>query len=233
MKDIRVIITRDGSHSLYVPRLDETYHSSYGAITESEHIFIQAGLEYFHQRHSGQNSLTVFELGFGTGLNALLTYRYAFRNHLHLKYFSIESEPLPVDFALGLNYPERLAFEDSRKIFRALHESPWNGKIMISDFFLLEKIHQKIENYQNPHALAEIIFYDAFAPGVQPDVWDKKILAGMYDLLKAEGVLVTYCVQGQFRRDLKAAGFHVEKLPGPPGKKEIVRALKTKSSSQV
>ncbi len=230
MKDLKVIITRDGSHSLYVPHLDETYHSSYGAITESEHIFIQAGLDYFNRSHSGMKSLTVFELGFGTGLNALLTYRYALRNHINLRYISVESEPLPVDFALRLNYPEQLAFEGSRKVYRAMHESLWNGEMMISEFFLLEKIHQKIENYQNPQSLAEVIYYDAFAPGVQPDVWNREILDGMHDLLKPEGVLVTYCVQGQFRRDLKAAGFQVEKLPGPPGKKEIVRAIKTKSS---
>ncbi len=232
MNDFSVFITDDGSHSLYVPLLDETYHSSFGAITESEHIFIRAGLDHFFRSHPGQNSLSIFEMGFGTGLNALLTYRYALKNHICLKYISIESNPLQPDFATSLNYPEQLAFENSRKIFHALHESPWEREVKIADLFSFKKVHQKIEDYKIQPGKVEVIYYDAFAPGVQPHIWDRAILSGMYEMLMTGGVLATYCAQGKFRRDLAAVGFHVEKLPGPPGKKEIVRAVKTKKFSR-
>ncbi len=223
-----MITTGDGSHSLYVPRLDETYHSSFGAITESEHIFIESGLHYFCQSKPKTSQVTVYELGFGTGLNALLSYRYALQNHIEVKYISIERDPLPLKFAMSLNYPTLIDFKRSDDVFRALHESSWDVAIRISDFFSLEKIHMPVEQFIGSNQLTDIIYYDAFAPSIQPAIWSRKILQLMFDMNKVGGVLVTYCVQGQFRRDLKAVGFRVEKLPGPPGKREIVRAVKTR-----
>lgn len=226
MKEIKVITTGDGSNSLYVPHLDETYHSSFGAITESEHIFIAAGLDYFRRLNPELGFVNIFELGFGSGLNALLSYRYAFRNQISLKYTSIERDPLPTKFALALNYPEQVEIEWSRKVFTALHECSWDREVQIETFFILEKIHCAIEQFEGQRNQADVIYYDAFAPGVQPAVWSQDILAEMFAMMKPGGLLVTYCAQGQFRRDLKAVGFVVEKLPGPPGKKEIVRAIK-------
>jgi len=227
MGGVRVITTEDGSHSLYVPHLHETYHSSFGAVTESEHIFIRAGLDHYLRSNPERKRTGIFELGFGTGLNALLTYRYALYNHFSLSYVSVESNPLPPDFATALNYPEHVAFAQCAGVFRTMHESPWDREIVLSNFFSLKKIHSKIETLKVLPGSAGVIYFDAFAPGVQPDIWSRDILAGMFERLCEGGVLITYCAQGQFRRDLKAVGFRVEKLPGPPGKKEIVRAVKT------
>jgi len=227
LKELRVITTDDGSHSLFVPHLNETYHSSFGAITESEHIFIEAGLNYFFESNPQTNQVCIFELGFGTGLNALLSYRYALHNHISIKYISIERDPLPLDFAMTLNYPGFVDLKNSSDVYRSMHESPWNQPIQLSNFFLLEKIHMSVEFYEGRRNLADVIYYDAFAPGIQPALWSREILKMMYSITKNGGMLVTYCAQGQFRRDLKAVGFEVEKLPGPPGKKEIVRAIKS------
>jgi len=227
LKELRVITTDDGSHSLYVPHLDETYHSSFGAITESEHIFIESGLHHFCHSNPQASQVSIFELGFGTGLNALLSYRYALQTHIEVKYISIESDPLPLDFAMTLNYPALIDFKGSGDIFRALHESSWDQTIQLVEFFSIKKIHRPVEHFEGQQDMVEVIYFDAFAPGIQPAIWSREILQMMFDMIKVGGVLVTYCVQGQFRRDLKAVGFHVEKLPGPPGKREIVRAVKT------
>lgn len=221
-----MITTDDGSHSLYVPHLDETYHSSFGAITESEHIFIGAGLNHYCQSNPQTSQVSIFELGFGTGLNALLSYRYALQNHISINYISIERDPLPLDFAMTLNYPDFIDFGNSSDVYRKIHESSWDQSIQLSDLFLLEKIYMPVERYEGKQNLADVIYYDAFAPGIQPDIWSREILRMIYSITKNGGMLVTYCAQGQFRRDLKAVGFDVEKLPGPPGKKEIVRAVK-------
>lgn len=226
MGDVRVITTEDGSHSLYVPHLHETYHSSFGAVTESEHIFIGAGLDFYLHSRPVHKRADIFELGFGTGLNALLTYRYALDHQISLTYSSVESDPLPPEFALKLNYPQHLSFDGGGDVFRALHESLWDREVMLSGFFSLKKIRQRIEVVSVRPETADVVYFDAFAPGVQPDIWSRDILAGMFERLREGGILVTYCAQGQFRRDLKAVGFRVEKLPGPPGKKEIVRAVK-------
>ena len=213
-----VIITGDGSSSIFIPELNEHYHSSHGAIQEAEHVFIKHGIQQV-----AKESVTIFELGFGTGLNALLTALFAEKHKIHVTYHSIEA--FPVDKALleQLNYSELL--EDTKAILKAIHAADWEADVVISEYFTLRKIEAKIEDFEIEQGV-DLIYFDAFGPRAQAELWDIAILEKMYNALNEDGVLVTYCAQGQFKRDLKSLGFRVESLPGPPGKREMTRAIK-------
>jgi tRNA U34 5-methylaminomethyl-2-thiouridine-forming methyltransferase MnmC len=220
---MELVITGDGSHTLYVPGMDEHYHSNFGAVTESEHVFIQAGLMPLMTLPG----IAVFEIGFGTGLNALLTCMEALKREIPVRYYALEKYPLAPELAAGLNYPDLLAPDSPglQQQFMQIHQAAWNQPVVIHPCFTLHKIEGDLVDFQ-PEFLYNLIYFDAFAPDKQPEVWSQEIFNRLFSHLNPGGLLTTYCVKGTVKRMLKAAGFELEKLPGPPGKREILRALK-------
>ncbi|MBL4592902.1 MAG: tRNA (5-methylaminomethyl-2-thiouridine)(34)-methyltransferase MnmD [Flavobacteriales bacterium] len=214
-------ITADGSHTLYVEALDETYHSKHGAIQEAVHVFIEAGLNYFNQP-----SLNVLEIGFGTGLNAFLTLLEAEKTGVEINYTGIEAFPLEEEIIKGLNYTAELNSTDKEKqLFKQLHQVEWESTQKITELFSLNKTKVELEQFETREQF-NIIYFDAFGPRVQAEMWTEAIFKNMYNSLAKDGVLVTYCAKGSVKRTLKAVGFEVEPLPGPPGKREMTRAKK-------
>jgi tRNA U34 5-methylaminomethyl-2-thiouridine-forming methyltransferase MnmC len=214
-------LTSDGSRTIYLPELDETYHSNHGAFNEAMHIFIEQGIRTF----SPDKTVRIFEMGFGTGLNALLALIESKTRDYTIEYTGIEAFPVSMELVNELDYCAYLNW-DSPQDFTQLHTVSWNEKHQITPTFSFQKIYQKIEDYQPELNQFEVIFFDAFGPRVQGDLWQPMILEKMYALLKPSGILVTYCAQGQVKRDLKALGFDVISLPGPPGKREMTKAIK-------
>lgn len=223
MSEKRLLITEDGSHTIYLPELKETYHSTHGAIRESEHVFIRQGLE--HALQDGKKTIKIFELGFGTGLNALLSWIYAERNQISINYHSIEAFPLTQKDIEVLNYPSLIDAVDVTAKFHKIHECSWNVPVVLSPCFQLNKIEMQIEEFHTDMQF-DVCFFDAFAPSKQAEMWEIPILEKVKNMLVPQGILVTYCAKGQLKRDLKSLGFEVESLPGPPGKKEMVRAVR-------
>ncbi|MCF8373883.1 MAG: tRNA (5-methylaminomethyl-2-thiouridine)(34)-methyltransferase MnmD [Bacteroidales bacterium] len=215
----QIITTSDGSQTLYVPGLNEHYHSVHGAIQESEHVYISAALSKIDKAE-----ITVFEMGFGTGLDALLAYRYAFQHKKKIHYIGIEKYPLSENEFLLLNYEDSLDLPESNILFR-MHSSPSEEDVEISDFFLLKKIHADITDFDFTFPV-DVCFYDAFAPDIQPDLWSIEIFSKIYQAMNPGGILSTYSAKGLVRRSLLEVGFSVEKLPGPPHKHHILRAVK-------
>ena len=215
-----IIPTGDNSFTIYIPELDETYHSRKGAIAESTHVYIQSGLEYISDK---KKAVRIFEFGFGTGLNALLTWKYAEESELIVYYDSVEKFPLEKEVYSLLNYDAEL---NTPGKLTSLHEIPWNETFILSDHFTFQKHDLDIRDFAFPSEFYDLIYFDAFAPSKQAEVWSIDILEKIYESLSIGGVLVTYCSQGEFRRNLKTAGFTTEKIPGPPGKREMIRAIK-------
>ncbi|MEO0733026.1 MAG: tRNA (5-methylaminomethyl-2-thiouridine)(34)-methyltransferase MnmD [Bacteroidota bacterium] len=221
----QIVMTADGSHSIHSKRFAVAYHSTHGAVQESEHVFLQAGLIPLVQ--SGQRTIMILEMGFGTGLNALLVRRLATQYpDVTFCYHTLEQFPLTKEEAALLNYPEQLAVPKSD--LQELHELSWGELLPVTANFHLEK--QRSDFLQGlpawPEGVMDLIFYDAFAPASQPELWTPAAINICFRALRPGGILVTYCAKGQYKRDLKAAGFAVEALPGPPGKREMTRATK-------
>ncbi len=216
----QIITTSDGSKTIYLPHLDETYHSSHGAIQEAVHVFIRHGVQAIEQ-----HEIRIFEMGFGTGLNALLAYVESEQSNRNIHYSGIEAYPVDTETVMLMDYCSLIGKEHYTK-FEKLHTPDWNTKHQLTDLFSFEKIHAKIEEFTPPQEQFDVVFFDAFGPRVQEDMWGPAILQKMYDLLKPNGFLVTYCAKGQVKRDLKSLGFTIEPLPGPPGKREMTRAWK-------
>lgn len=214
-----LVLTSDGSHTLFVPEIDECYHSSHGAIQESRHIFIEAALN-----HSEKLALSVLEVGFGTGLNAFLTLLEAESCSKFIHYTSLEKYPVDVEKAILLNYPE-LIDAGSRNLFEKLHSCSWNEKVPLTSLFELEKVKCDFSNYQF-NSSYDIVFFDAFSPEKQPEMWTQLLFEKIYAHCNRDAILTTYCAKGMVRRALQNAGFVVERLPGPPGKREFLRAMK-------
>lgn len=215
------MITEDGSQTLYIPEMDEHYHSIHGALSESLHIYIEQGLLY-----TAKKELSVLEIGFGTGLNAYLTYCFAQKENLTIDYHSIEKYPLQEEEYSRLDYP-KIIFNEHALIFNCLHQTQWNRKVQISENFTLNKIHADLLTFQfKDIPQFDLVFYDAFAPVKQPEMWTDDILTKVAASVKENGVLVTYCAKGSVRRALSKAGFVMERIPGPKGKKEILRGKK-------
>ena len=219
-KQLEIRKTADGSNTIYLPELNENYHSFHGAIQEANHVFIKNGLEQFASR----KELSIFELGFGTGLNALLSCLWAEKNKIIIRYTGVEAFPVPIVVCEKMEYPAQLD-RHSSKIYDEIIQASWGKMNDLSAFIKFLKTHDSIQNWSNDEKF-DIIYFDAFGPQVQPEMWDLPILEKMYESLNENGILVTYCAQGQFRRNLKSLGFLVESLPGPPGKREMTRALK-------
>ena len=212
--------TADGSNTIYLPDLNENYHSFHGAIQEANHVFIKNGLEQFVSK----SEISIFELGFGTGLNALLTNLWAETNKVKIQYTSIEAFPVPIDICKKMDYPSQLDHSSS-EVYSKLLDAEWEQLVSLSKHFSLHKIKSSIQEWSKNQNF-DLIFFDAFGPRAQPEMWDLPILEKMYNSLKLNGILVTYCAQGQFRRNLKSLGFKVESLLGPPGKREMTIAIK-------
>ncbi len=215
-----IIKTEDGSHTLYVSALNEHYHSVHGAVTESMHVFINAGL-----KACKKENIRLLEVGFGTGLNAWLTYMH--QGGKTIEYVALEKYPVESNILDELNYTKYLS-QDSHfeHIFHEIHEQPWNITHKLSPAFLLMKIKTDIQT----EALTgnfDLIYFDAFAPAVQPEMWSEKIFRKIYERTAKEGILVTYCAKGMVRRTMQNMGYSVECLQGPPGKREMLRAVKT------
>lgn len=223
MKEELVIIeTQDGSHSIYSPSFGVSYHSKYGAIQESQHVFIEAGL---FEASLNQKEIHVLEIGFGTGLNALMTRIEADRRQLIVDYTTVENFPVPGNEAIQLNYPETLQEISYRPDFEKMHQMPWGVKEAFKTNFKFTKLQQTFESLRF-EAQFDLIYFDAFAPSAQPELWDTEVLGIMYNALRENGILVTYCAKGAVKRSLKSLGFVVESLKGPPGKREMTRAKK-------
>lgn len=215
-----VIITNDGSSSIFIPELDETYHSSHGAIQEAKHVFIENGI-----KRIDLNQFTIFEMGFGTGLNAVLTSMFALQNKKNVKYIGLEAFPVSTEMINSLNYVEELG-QGIENEFESIHNASWEDSVVINPCFELNKIELKIQDYTFDSESIDLVYYDAFGPRVQSELWSETVLKKVYDGMKQGAVFVTYCAQGQFKRNLKAVGFKVEGLPGPPGKREMTLATK-------
>ena len=220
----KIMLTGDGSHTILVPELKETYHSTHGALRESRHVFIAMGLDHWLTTN-GSGSVRIFEVGFGTGLNALLSLEYATDQNVKVSYESIELFPLSVDEVSGLNYTEMLEKGEMKELFDQLHTSPWEESVPITPNFELIKRKVALERVEFESKF-DVCFFDAFAPSKQPEMWEIPHLQRIYNQLERGGVYVTYCAKGQLKRDLREIGFEVETLQGPPGKKEMVRAIK-------
>jgi len=212
----QLIVSQDGSHTYYIPELREHYHSVYGAIRESRHIFILNGLQTITT-----SPVRILEIGLGTGLNALLTWQYAQDHRLKVYYTGIEKFPLSNRETDVLNYSALLRLNP--RIFTEFHQSPWNQHITTNPFFNWIKLKTDLVTFE-PSERYDLIYFDAFAPEVQPELWTETIFRRLYLCLTKGGKLVTYSAKGSVRRALKSAGFVVQKLPGPPGKREITCA---------
>lgn len=219
-----IILTRDGSHSIAVPDMNVTYHSIHGAIQESLHVFIEAGLK--HTRLPGNDqSLHILEMGFGTGLNALLTLAAAEALDQPVHYTTLELFPLEAAHVQSLNYCEQLNRSDLQPLFETMHSCAWREPVPVTPLFTLQKQQTDLVSITGEPTI-HLIYFDAFAPGAQPELWTKEVFENLYRMLLPGGIFVTYCSKGDVRRALQAAGFMVEKIPGPPGKREMLRAAK-------
>lgn len=219
----KIIVTEDGSHTLYREDLEEHYHSTHGAIQESQHVFIEAGLR---KVVNSNDSVRVLEVGFGTGLNALLAMKEALDLKKKIQFVSLEPFPLSEEVYRQLNYGSLIDLKDANAHLKKMHESAWNFPFYFTDYFILNKIKSKLEDAEFQDEVFDVVFFDAFAPSKQPEVWSLDNFSKIFNAVRPGGILTTYSSQGQVKRKLKEAGFELEKIPGPKGKREMLRATK-------
>ncbi len=212
-------LTADGSPTLYVPELDETYHSMHGSLQEANHVFIQNGLAF---SSADSKKIRILEVGFGTGLNALLSAQFALENQINIEYVGLEAYPVEEEIWKEVNYQDDA---ELKAFYTHMMALPFGETHAFDTHFTLSKASFHIQEWSSSKKF-DLIYYDAFGPRVQAEMWHKSIFEKLYGVLNEGGVLVTYCAQGQFKRDLKALGFTVDALPGPPGKREMTRAIK-------
>lgn len=214
LPELEVIRTDDGYDTLHLPGYDENYHSTYGAYNESMHVFIKNGLNFLSEK----TALKIYEAGFGTGLNCLLTHMES--KGREIEYHAIDLHPLPNEIVDQLN------FVSESKLLKGMHEVSWNVTHELDAGFKLYKYKGDIKLQIPRDDFYDLVYFDAFGPQVQPDLWEKPVLRKMHNCLKKNGVLVTYCAKGIVKRLLRDIGFMVESLAGPPGKREMIRAIK-------
>jgi tRNA U34 5-methylaminomethyl-2-thiouridine-forming methyltransferase MnmC len=216
-------ITGDGSPTIYLPELDEHYHSVHGAVQEAKHVFIKNGLSEFKHKQSIQ----ILEIGFGTGLNALLTCLESINNpNLQINYKGIESDPLSLNELNSIDYSHQIDNELTAEIYSKIISCEWEKETSLLKNFRLTKINTRLQEMDELPNHFDLIYYDAFGPRAQEEMWDASCFHPLYNSLKSGGLLVTYCAQGQFKRNLKQIGFRVEARQGPPGKREMTLAWK-------
>ncbi len=222
--DRELVVTGDGSHSLYLPGCDEHYHSVHGALRESRHVFIRHG--YDHVIAAAGGRVRILEVGFGTGLNALLTWARSRSGLLQVAYTALEPYPLDEQCVGRLNYPERLPEVDARAVFETIHRCGWEVPQRIDEHFNLLKLGCCFSDFE-PEGDFDLVYHDAFSPAVQPELWTRDVFAKLAGCMSPGAVLVTYCAKGEVRRHLRSVGLTVERLPGPPGKREMTRATQS------
>ncbi len=216
-----IIITADGSATIHIPEWNEQYHSKHGAIQEAYHVFIKHGLQHICLKPN--QSLSILEIGFGTGLNALITLLEAEKLQIKINYVGVEGYPVNSQEVEKLNYASQL--KSNINLFRELHNIAWEEAHQLTPYFSLQKQNKFFKEIKDKDSF-NLIYFDAFGARVQPELWIESIFKKMHHALKNEGVLVTYSAKGSVRRAMQAVGFSVEKLPGPPGKREMLRATK-------
>lgn len=212
--------TLDGSTTIHLPDWNESYHSKHGAIQEAYHVFIQNGLLTFNNQ-----PISILEIGFGTGLNAFITYIESKKSNQKIDYYGVEAYPISADEILQMNFVSELNAAAESEVFKRMHECDLEIINQISPLFSLTKRKQFFEQIDDEDKF-DLIYFDAFGYRVQPDLWSTEIFRKMYKSLKSKGTLVTYAARGVVKRSLIEVGFKVEKLPGPPGKREMFRATK-------
>lgn len=215
-----IIQTNDGSTTIHLPEWDESYHSKHGAIQEAYHVFIKNGLDFF-----GDKPISILEIGFGTGLNTFITYLEAKKKNQFIDYVGIEAYPVAIEEALQMNYPDEIDLNE-KIFFNQMHECHWEQKNAISATFTLTKRKQFFQDIQDENGF-DLIYFDAFGFRVQPELWSEEVFASMFKAMKVNGVLVTYACRSSIKKAMLLAGFSVEKLPGAPGKREMLRAIKS------
>ncbi|WP_136479856.1 tRNA (5-methylaminomethyl-2-thiouridine)(34)-methyltransferase MnmD [Cognatitamlana onchidii] len=223
-----IIITSDGSTTIHIPEWNEQYHSKHGAIQEAFHVFIKYGLDYVSAENAmlrRSHEISILEIGFGTGLNAFITFLQSENLVCNIDYVGVEAYPVPKREISKLNYVNQLEAEDHINVFESMHDCSWGMKHPLGKKFFLTK-QKKFFNEINDTGKYHLIYFDAFGARVQPSLWTEAIFELMYNALRVNGVLVTYSAKGSVRRAMQSVGFIVERLPGPPGKREMLRALK-------
>jgi tRNA U34 5-methylaminomethyl-2-thiouridine-forming methyltransferase MnmC len=227
-----IITTADGSTTIHIAEWNEQYHSKHGAIQEAYHVFIKHGLHLLIEQlktkvvpQETSAPLSILEIGLGTGLNAFITFLEANTHQLHLNYVGVEAYPVAIDEIAHLNYVTELKVEHLRELFEKLHESAWEVPVHLDANFTLTKQQKMFHDIEDKDAY-HLIYFDAFGARVQPELWTEAIFKIMYAALKPEGIIVTYAAKGSVRRAMQAVGFTVERLPGPPGKREMLRGVK-------
>ncbi|KAB7531362.1 tRNA (5-methylaminomethyl-2-thiouridine)(34)-methyltransferase MnmD [Flagellimonas olearia] len=216
----KIITTGDGSKTIQIEDWDEQYHSKHGAIQEAYHVFIEHGLRLFNN-----TNIKLLEIGFGTGLNALITLLESKKQQLDITYVGVEAYPVSMEEIAELDYCTQLNALDHQEKFEEMHRSPWEKSTLITQDFSLHKQQKDFKEITDSDTY-NLIYYDAFGARVQPELWTEEIFEKMYRALKTNGVLVTYAAKGSVRRAMQHVGFTVERLPGPPGKREMLRATK-------
>ena len=217
-------ITEDGSHTFYMPDLDEHYHSTHGAVQESKHVFLDAGFHFCEK-----DPIHILEIGFGTGLNCFLTLMETLKTNRKVVYHSIELYPLEKEHINSLNYAEQ-SNPVQKDLFTTLHKSEWNSDVKITDDFTLRKLLGDLRTSKFPTKY-DLVYFDAFAPEVQPDLWTEEIFTKIYHSLNSNAILTTYCSKGIVKQALRASGFELKRLPGPPGKRHMLRATRIDSNN--
>ena len=222
----KIIISEDGSHTIELIGKNEQYHSTHGAIQESKHVYIQHGLARISQN---KQQINILEVGMGTGLNVLLSYQYALKNQLHINYTAIEAYPLENKIWNQLNYAKLIEDKnDLSAIYHKIHISEWNKELLLNDQFHMKKINRPIQETQLKDNYFDLVYFDAFNPDLEPQLWSAEVFSNLYHSMKMDSLLSTYSTKGIIKRALKSCGFSIEKKPGPPGKREILNAIKTK-----
>ncbi|HZH86412.1 MAG TPA: tRNA (5-methylaminomethyl-2-thiouridine)(34)-methyltransferase MnmD [Brumimicrobium sp.] len=216
-----IIETKDGSKTIHLPELNESYHSTHGALQEAKHVFIKSGWDELKK-----STCSVLEIGFGSGLNAILTLINTEKDQKKVHYTGLEAFPVDKDEVTALNYSEIAEISPYHEEYLLLHSSPWGEDVKINKGFTLRKIELEMADFTPENEVFDLVFFDAFGPRVQPEMWERTVLQKMYDALSPNGIFVTYCAKGDVRRNLISVGFEVEKISGPPGKREMLRGVK-------
>ena len=219
-----IIKTSDGSTTIFLPEWQETYHSTHGAIQEAYHVFIKNGFYHCLEQRK-LNAIQLLEIGFGTGLNCFISYLESEKLNIAIDYVGLEAFPVTDAEFQQLNYIDELKSNDKKTVFEAIHQASWNQKNNISPHFNLLKRLEKFENITDKNCF-DLIYFDCFGARVQPELWTETMFEKMYKALKLNGILVTYAAKGSVRRAMQTVGFQVERLAGPPGKREMLRAQK-------
>ncbi len=220
----KILVTKDGSSTINLPEWNESYHSKHGAITEAKHVFITNGLHHYVTQNTPKK-ISILEIGFGTALNSFITLLEAEKLNIFVEYVGVDNFPIAIAKIKKLNYTSQLQVAEKEHLFHAMHQSDWEKKLDLTNYFQLEKRQQDFKNIKAENQF-NIIYFDAFGARVQPELWTEEMFAKMYLALKNEGVLVTYAAKGSVRRAMLKNGFTVERLAGPPGKREMLRATK-------